>query len=140
MGYRTNSWRFSSAWSTPYHKCKQLPLILSNIFVNFTWFFLFNIVKEAIRFFTDLIFVLEKRIKPIFYFMTSFKIKKLRAIIRSILATPQRVRIRLDILLYHIFNYFLIEIYPRLQIYCNLCQFGTIKKYRFCIVSFSQHE
>ena len=136
----TNSWGFSSTWTTSYNKCKQLPLILSNIIVDFAWFFLFYIVEEAVRFFTNLIFVLEKSIKPMFYFFSSLEIKQLRTIFWSVLTTPQGARIGLNILLDHIFNYFLLQIHPWLQIYCKLCKFGTIKKYRFCIVAFSQHE
>lgn len=98
--------RFACSWPTPYDQCKQLPLILPDILVYFTRFFLFEVIQEAIGLFADLVFVLEECIQPIFDLVASFDIKKLGRISGSVFAAPHGVRVGLYILLNDVPHYF----------------------------------
>ena len=126
-GYCSYGCCFAYPWPTSDDKSKQTPLVILDTLLDFVGVLLWTIIYEAI-FLTYFVFILEKCIKPLLYFLGCFNVKQLRNLTRRILCTPQGKTTRLYVLLYYLLYQFFL--YDCFFSYCidKLCYFRAFLK------------
>ena len=89
-----------------------------------------SIIDKAI-FFIYLVFVFKKSIEPIFYFFSSFYVKKLWNLARSILGTPKRKGARFEVLFQNTFDCFSLDFNFFSYIFDEPLKLRTLLEYLF---------